>query len=270
MDDRGLCYGDGLFETALIFQGEPTFWEWRIERLERGLDFLQFDKAWIKEALHADLKEEICELIQANHLNSGLGILKIMITRGVGPRGYGFQSANTPWILIQTIPLPAKTIEDFRKSITPIQIGIHPFPVPDNDPYRKHKLLNKVPSVLAKHYADLQSWDDALIIDQSNRLLESSGGNLFWWENGKLCTPPQELGILDGVTRRRIIQLVEREGWQVRYESPTEQRLMKSGGIAITSSIRGWVNVNFLGTKPIPIPDESIQLNQAYWATLET
>lgn len=271
VDDRGLCYGDGLFDTALILKGAPAFLDWRKQRLRRGLAFLEFDNNWIDEFLSSDLDQWIHELISANQIASQAGVLKLIITRGAGPRGYGIPSGFKPSVWIQAYSI-SESFESLKrvslqKSLT---LGVFPRPVADNDPYRQHKLLNKVPSVLAKTYADQRGWDDALLMDHQGRLLESSGGNLFWLENGELWTPPLELGVLDGITRRCILENVGKLGIQYRTGAPNKERLLESAGIAVTSSIQGWVLVKEFEEHSVPAPEVFHEIREMYWSEIES
>lgn len=268
-DDRGLCYGDGLFDTALILNQIPTFFEWRKQRLRRGLEFLAFEKKWIDAFLGADLAKQIKELIQANQLSSQPGVLKLIITRGTGPRGYGIPPAPEPQVLIQACSA-SESFEQLKRRCVEnsVTLGIFPRPVADSDPYRQHKLLNKVPSVLARSYANQQGWDDALLMDHQGRLLESSGGNLFWWENGELWTPPLELGVLDGITRRWVLENAGKLGVQVRTGTTNHERLIQSEGMALTSSIQGWVNVREFDGRPVSNPALFCKIKEMYLAEI--
>lgn len=267
VNDRGFRYADGLFETALVVQGSPTFWKWRLERLEAGLKFLRFDCGWINDLIQHQLPRRVQRLIQVNKLGNQPAILKVQITRGVGQRGYGIPKKCVPSTLIQLRSV-AENLFELKKRYYPIRIGILPQELPDRDPFRMHKLLNKTASILAKSYADEQGLDDALMQDFSGRLLETSGGNLFWWENGILCTPPLEDGVLNGVTRRKCLEIAKSAGYSVQETSPDLNRLLKSQGVACTSSIQGWVDIVEIKKISIPIPERSIQIRELYWNSI--
>ena len=268
LNDRGFRYADGLFETALVVHGAPTFWNWRLERLEAGLRFLRFDGEWIHDLIQNHLLKRVQRLAQANQLGNQPGILKIQITRGVGQRGYGIPQQCVPWTLIQLRSVAQNLSELIKKGNQPIRIGILPQALPERDPFRIHKLLNKIASILAKSHADEQGLDDALMQDASGRLLETSGGNLFWWENGILCTPPLEDGVLNGVTRRKCLEIAKSAGYSTLETSPDLDRLLQSQGVACSSSIQGWVDVVEIEKTAIPIPDSSIQIRELYWNSI--
>jgi len=265
LNDRGFRYADGLFETALVVHGTPTLWNWRLERLEAGLRFLRFDGEWIHDLIQNHLLNRIQRLAQVNRLGNQPGILKIQITRGVGQRGYGIPKQCIPWTLIQLRSVAENLSELVKKGNHPIRIGVLPQTLPERDPFRIHKLLNKTASILAKSYAGDRGLDDALMQDAGGRLLESSGGNLFWWENEVLCTPPLEDGVLNGVTRRKCLEIAKTAGYSVQETSPDLNRLLKSQGAACTSSIQGWVDVIEIEKSAIPIPASSIQIRELYW-----
>ena len=103
--DRSFLYGDGLFETLLVCHGKPFRWQQHLERLQRGAEFLQLRLPFTPLAL----TNFSVQLIARNNLVDGL--LRLSLSRGVGPRGYSPRGANEPFLVMTCFPSPEVTEE---------------------------------------------------------------------------------------------------------------------------------------------------------------
>ena len=97
VSDRGLQYGDGLFETLEIFQGKPVFFEQHLQRLRMGCSRLLIPEPDCQLLRHEALS--LCK--DAEH-----AVLKIIITRGSGGRGYRQPDPIQPTRLLSLHPYP--------------------------------------------------------------------------------------------------------------------------------------------------------------------
>src|SRR5438874_2265770 len=99
--DRGFLYGDGLFEAVRIFNGQPFRWFQHLERLQRGAEFLGIKLPFSPDALRGFAEE----LILQNEMPDSL--LRLTLSRGIGPRGYSPKGAEQPTIVMSLHPVPA-------------------------------------------------------------------------------------------------------------------------------------------------------------------
>ena len=98
LPDRGLDFGDGLFETLLLWRGVPQFKEFHLERLKAGLDTLGFPDCLAQAAA--------CLTAAAASLEEyDWAALRLTVTRGAGPRGYAAPAEPTPRIIVTAAPL---------------------------------------------------------------------------------------------------------------------------------------------------------------------
>src|SRR2546423_3079092 len=98
--DRGFLYGDGLFESVRIHKGKPFCWPEHMERMRRGAEFLHLRIPFAAEKL----LEYVNHLVEQNKLPEAL--LRITLSRGVGPRGYSPTGANLPVLAMSLHPAP--------------------------------------------------------------------------------------------------------------------------------------------------------------------
>ncbi len=196
--DRGLLYGDGVFETIAVKQGRPQYWERHLQRLRLGCKALR-----LPGADEAVLKDEVRRLIGGD----GRCVIKVIVTRGAGGRGYKPpRSAQTR--IIQKFPWPQfpsgyvtsgvdVTLCDFKLAHQPGLAGI------------KH--LNRLEQVLAR-----SEWDDeyqeGLVCDTDGHIIEATSSNVFFEVGGGLVTPDLQKCGVAGVLRSEVIDYCNSHG----------------------------------------------------------
>src|SRR5688572_15162078 len=99
--DRGFVYGDGLFETLRVHRGRIFRWPQHWQRLSQGADYLRIPLPGTSAAAEALAGE----LVTRNQTSEGL--LRIVLTRGAGPRGYSIRGCESPSLIISTHALPS-------------------------------------------------------------------------------------------------------------------------------------------------------------------
>ena len=194
LPDRGLAFGDGLFETLLLENNEPLFPEIHWQRLQRGLETLVFPDCLARVRTHCR-----AALDELRAREWGRAALRITVTRGAGPRGYAPPTGAVPRVIIEATqlpdqdgpPTPASLVcAGIRWGAQPVLAGI------------KH--LNRLEQVLAAAEGQRAGADEALMLDQAGQLISVSTGNLFVVIDGTIHTP-----LLDGCgiagTRRRLV-----------------------------------------------------------------
>jgi branched-subunit amino acid aminotransferase/4-amino-4-deoxychorismate lyase len=100
---------------------------------------------------------------------------------------------------------------------------------------------------------------DAVLVDQDNYVTEGTAWSLFWWKNGKLSTPAEELGILPGVGRGRIMELVGVEEARVR---PAE---LAGRSMFLVNAVRGVVEISRFAGEPVPPDPRTTELSASFW-----
>jgi branched-chain amino acid aminotransferase len=250
--DRGFLYGDGLFETVRVFAGRPFRWEQHIQRFAQGAAFLKIECPISASALRA----AVDELIARNQMPECL--LRVTLTRGVGVRGYSPKGADRPTLVMSLHPAPA----DERAPRWRLKTS--EFRLPANAPLAQFKTCNKLAQILARAQADEAGADEALLLNTDGWVVEASSSNLFWMEDGAVCTPPLASGILQGVTRAVVRELCQTLGVQSRESQITPQDLLKVEGAFLSLSSYGIVEAVSLDGKPLSSSPLTERLQSAY------
>ena len=255
VSDRSFLYGDGLFESLPWDSGRLFRWREHWDRLTCGARFLGIRINWDDSQVRNGIRA-----ITAS-LESPQATVRLHLSRGVGPRGYSPRGADTPRLIVTVHPAPAMPLGGWPALALKT---CRTFAVAIGDPLAAHKSANKLLNVLARAEAEAQGFDDALLVNTDGRVTESSSGNVFWWEEGSLHTPPLSAGVLPGVTRGAVLDSARELGWTVTETAAPPSRLGTSHGIFLSFSTRGLVPVRALDSQAVPIEARQSRLQEAF------
>lgn len=225
VQDRGLAYGDGLFETILIHKGKAHLLDQHIQRMERGLKALLFSDQVI-EALRKDLERLT---LPEN------AVLKIVITRGTGQRGYAFPKEESVSRILMLSP--TSDTSDKQQNGIIARFCRHVLPVQPALAGIKH--LNRLDQVLARAEWDDQTISEGIVCDIDSYIVEGTMSNLFWITDGKLYTPTIDRCGVQGVMRDHLIQLAAKMGLQLESGHFYKQALLGADEIFMCNSVIG-------------------------------
>jgi aminodeoxychorismate lyase len=239
--DRGFLYGDGLFETLRVMNGVPLDWGGHWRRLASGAETLKLKLPFASDYLRAQARE----LSQQNQLPEA--ILRLTLSRGVGPRGYPPKGADTPTLAMSLHPAPE------LGAIAP-QWKLHTasLRVPAGDALSACKSANKLLHVLARAEAEVAGADDALLLNACGEVAETTSANIFWVEGGGLQTPSLAAGALPGVTRANVLAWAHTHAVPVHETTVRPERLRHTEGCFLTLSSYGVIEVSALDGQPVP------------------
>ncbi len=195
--DRGLLYGDGLFETIAVVEGEPGHWQQHLQRLQAGCARLGIEA--VDELL---LAEEYRQLVDG----AGRAVVKIIVTRGSGGRGYRVPARPAPTRILQLHDWPDLPLACARQGVA---VRMCDMRLGHNPRLAGIKHLNRLEQVLAR-----QEWDDTgimegLLLDSGNHLVEGTMSNLFLVRDGVLLTPDLQRCGVAGIMRSQLLALAD-------------------------------------------------------------
>lgn len=231
--DRGFLYGDGLFETVRAHAGRLFLWEAHWERLEAGAGMLGLTVPGTGPGIRG-IAEELLD--RNGHADA---TVRIQITRGPGVRGYSPRGAGPSTLVITThgaTPLGSEVPGPWRLHTASVRLL-------SGDPLTRMKTTSKLLHVLARAEAEAAGADEALLLNDCGEVAETAAGNLFWFEDGRWCTPALDAGGLAGVTRRWMLGLLEGLGWPAAEVRRTVRGWGAVEAVFVTLSSHGLVAV---------------------------
>jgi D-alanine transaminase len=223
IEDRGYQFGDGVYEVVRIFKGKSFTMDEHLERLERSAKEIQLTLPYDRE----ELKSKLEELRSINAVKDG--IIYIQISRGVLPRTHGFPSPEVP-------PQLVACTKEMKRPLAFQQKGISAILTEDIRWLRCDiKSLNLLGNVLAKQKAADQNCFEA-IFHRGETVTEGSSTNVFLIKDGILYTHPATNLILNGITRRKVLEISHQLELRVKEEQFTVQELLAGDEVFITST----------------------------------
>jgi aminodeoxychorismate lyase len=256
--DRSFCYGDGLFETMLVRHGKIFRWGLHFDRLNRGAGFLRIPVPFKS----SELKKAAEQLIADNRMPDA--VLRLHLSRGVGPRGYSARGADKPLMVMSLHPAPAPTSERLRWRLITSR-----YRVAINDELAQHKTASRLLQVMAKTEAEAADADEALLLNTGLQLVDCASTNLFWIYRDTVCTPPHSLGGLPGVTRAIVLELCSALGLSTRKLAMKTDAVLHSDGVFLTNCVHGVIEAVSLDGQDLPLSPITAQIAQAYTNLLE-
>ena len=225
--DRGLHYGDGVFETIAVKQGTCLRLEQHLQRLTLGCERLA-----IPVPDMAKLQAE-CHQLAGNNAKS---VLKIIVTRGAGGRGYKIPTTQQTTRIVMLNPWP-----DYPEALgqTGIKLYRCETQLACQPKLAGIKHLNRLENILARN-----EWQDAdiyegVMCDRDGNVIEGTMSNLFMIKNGEVHTPDLSVCGVAGVMRQTIIELLEKASVKVYIGRYTIDDLLAAEELFVSNSLIG-------------------------------
>ncbi len=197
-DNRAFRYGDSLFETLHTNGTQIQFFNEHIERLQLGMKQLSME---IPENFHETIEKNITKLITKNKSFLGTRI-RLSVFRNSG--GLYTPITNSISYLIESSKLDEPKYFLNKKGL---KIGLFDSYKKTSNSLSAFKTGNSLPFILAGLHKEEMKWDDCLLINERQNLVESVSSNLFVVKDGVLFTPSVESGAVNGIMREQIIQI---------------------------------------------------------------
>lgn len=225
--DRGLHYGDGLFETLAVSEGIPELWDRHMHRLQQGCRRLAIplpDRAILQSEA-----QRICA-------GAGQAVLKLILTRGSGGRGYRPPPHPQPTRILSLHPRPAYPA-GWQQDGVAVRLCRHR--LSQNPALAGLKHLNRLDQVLARHEWDDPAIAEGLMLDGSNRIIEGTMSNLFLVREGQLVTPDLTQSGINGVMRGLIMETAATLGIDCVLADVTLEDLACADELLLCNSVIG-------------------------------
>ena len=261
LNDRGLAYGHGLFETILLHDSKLPLLKRHLSRLEKDSTLLNIPIEYDNVANYVDL---FVNQLKAQSITQG--VVKIIVTSGQGGRGYQSPEMIQPYIICSYSNLPVG-IKEFRN--IPIKVRCCEHRLPENLPLAGIKHLNRLDQVLARSEWNDDSYKEGLMFTQSNHLIEAVSANVFVKsKSGGWITPSLDLAGIAGVMRSLMIEeIFPACDISVAVSQITMEELSECQSLLLCNSIKGLATVQSIHNKQnqklnsLPIDQQTLMLS---------
>ena len=248
VSDRGFQYGDGLFETIPVINGQPVFLDRHLSRLKTGCHRLHIPFA--ETALLISEAKKLCR-------EAGNAILKIIITRGSGGRGYRQPDEIKTTRVLSLHPFPEHPTHfkeqgvivrfcDTRLGLNPALAGI------------KH--LNRLEQIMARTEWNNPDIQEGIMLDINEHVIEGTMTNLFYVKNNILYTSSLKYSGVAGIMRELIIATSSHIGLSTKEHFFTQDTLLSADEIFVCNSIIGIWPVKQIDNAHFSIGQKTLKL----------
>ncbi len=223
LDDRGLSYGDGVFETMLLRNGQVRFLDDHIQRIQQSCERLNIflpNSTW--------LHDELQRLLNAHQD----GIVKLLITRGRGSRGYRASVDNKPTRLWQLFA-------PITSTNTGITVRWCTTRFARNSLLAGIKHLNRLEQVMARLEWHDEQVQEGLMLDTEGELISATMGNIFFVKDEKLITPDLRFCGVHGIMRRNVLRFANEMKLPVEERAVMPNELFVMTEVFVTNAVRG-------------------------------
>jgi branched-chain amino acid aminotransferase len=241
--DNGFTFGDSVYETLRTYGGRPFALDRHLRRLRASAD-----RIGIQIPLpDATLGERLEALLEAAANDEAY--VRFIVTRGVGDISYRFDRIVGPSVVLIVKPFEGLPREAYAEGIAAWVVSVRRNHEAALDPAIKScNLLN---NVLAVREAQARGAVEALMLNAAGDLAEGASSNVFLVKRGRVSTPPLEAGILAGITREVVLELLPDLGIEARETRLGVEDLRAADEVFITSSLREVAPVRAVDGRPV-------------------
>ncbi|MDR9891743.1 aminodeoxychorismate lyase [Pseudenterobacter timonensis] len=233
--DRATQFGDGCFTTARIVDGEVCLLEAHLRRLQSACERLM-----IPFSDGESLRREMTALAAKKRS----GVLKVIVSRGVGGRGYSGAACLQPTRILSVSDLPAHYArwrsEGIVLATSPVRLGRNPA-------LAGIKHLNRLEQVLIRAHLEQTGADEALVLDSEGVVTECCAANLLWRKGEDVFTPRMDQAGVDGIMRQFCLQQLARSRFRVVEVSVDESALLDADEAIVCNALMPVVPVRAWG-----------------------
>jgi 4-amino-4-deoxychorismate lyase len=254
--DRGLHFGDGVFETLVCRQGKVRFLALHMERLVQSCERLKINFGEV-EPLRRELR--------AVAIAAGDALIKVIVTRGdAAGRGYAWSGTEVATRVVFQYPLPAENAGSVRDGI---HVRVAQMRYGENERLAGMKHLNRLEQVLARSEVPAAEAAELLVFSSSGFLVSGTMSNVFLVQNGRLRTPRLDRCGVTGVMRRVVLREAAALGIPAEEAALTAADIEGSAEMFVTNARIGIWPVRSLDARTFKVGDVTRRL-QAHLAPM--
>jgi len=226
--DHGYLYGDGIFETLRSYRGRIFRFDDHFTRLAGSAARIALPLPWGKE----QCRQLLQEALQVNESPDAL--LRLSLSRGEGPPGLDPALCSRPTVVIITRPFQGHSSGDSLRGVPLAVVSVRKNLTSALD--ARIKSTNFLNNILAKIEAKRVEATEGILLNQEGFLTEGTVSNLFFVTHDVLYTPSTDTGILEGITRKVVLEISRQKGIEVHEGAFTPDALLKADEVFLTNT----------------------------------
>jgi len=256
--DRGFLYGDGLFETMKARGGRVDFLQRHLDRMRSGAKELG-----LPFPATEPLPDLIRELLARNRIR-GPAAVKLCLSRGRHAGALTLYAPEEPTRVLTVRPWHPPSPSHWERGLS-IQVETA-FRQNARSGICHLKTLNYLPNLLVRTRAEAAGHEDAVLLNTRDQVCECTASNLFWFREGRLETPDLSCGLLPGVVRSVLLEMMAEAGTPVRPVRARMEALLNAQEVFVTNSLVEIFPVGRVGEDSFPQRERTRALAERFRA----
>jgi len=236
IQDRGLQYGDGLFETMAVHNGNIPLWEYHWQRLCLGCEKLSLSLP------NKELIEKEIALLCNN--NEPKFVIKLILTRGEGQRGYRYPKEQNITRILSKHTWPNYPENNYSEGVA---VCYCETTLSVNKKLAEIKHLNRLEQVLARNEWESDEFQEGLMSTIQGNVVDGTMSNIFAVQSNMIFTPGLSLCGVAGVMRKTIINIAKNNGFAVYEKEFSKSELEMADELFLSNSLFGIWPVKTIG-----------------------
>jgi len=223
--DRGLLYGQSVFETVCVNNTKPCLLDKHVSRLASGATVIGIEA---DIALIVDEVEQLAKTMLK-------GVIRITLSTGEGGRGYQNPQQLSPTRIISQHEYPSYAQENWEQGI---ELGLAEIRLARQPALAGFKHGNRLEQTIARSQWE-NSWQEALLLDTDNNVIEGTQSNVFLIKDQCLITPSLDQAGVNGIMRQTIIELANQNSITLKICSVSLDDIKQADDVFMTNSVIG-------------------------------
>jgi branched-chain amino acid aminotransferase group I len=244
--DHGFLYGYGLFETMRAYNGRIFRLDRHLARLRHSVQSLGLTHSVIMSEAKQSLEAACTKTLDANKLKNAR--LRLTVSAGEGDMVPDPSTCSNPTVIVTAqnlVPLPSEKYESgFKTILSSLRRN-------SQSPLSQLKSTCYMENILARMAARAAGCDEAILLNERGYLAEGSTTNIFLVSNGELITPSLESGVLPGITREAVLEIVRATNIQTQARQVELKELIEAEETFVTNSVLELMPLTWFEGKPI-------------------
>ena len=235
--DHGLLFGDSVYETLRTYHGKPFLFSRHFARLTRSAEGIHLELPWTKEETLNEIRRTLVP---------GECRIRLVITRGIGELSADTETCTDPTPIIIVVPLIAPPEAIYQDGVDVVISQVR-----RSERFADIKSGSLIHQVLALREAKSKGAFEAILLTDGGKLSDGITSNIYLVRDGTLLTPSHDASIVEGITRRAVLELAGDMGITVSQGLFDVEEIRKADEMFLTSTTREVVPIARVDSKPV-------------------
>lgn len=235
--DHGLLFGDSVYETLRTYHGKPFLFSRHFARLTRSAEGIHLELPWTKEETLNEVRRTLVP---------GECRIRLVITRGIGELSADTETCTDPTPIIIVVPLIVPPEWVYREGVDVVISSVR-----RSGRFADIKSGSLIHQVLALREAKSKGAFEAILLTDGEKLSDGITSNIYLVRDGTLLTPSHDASIVEGITRRAVLELAGDMGITVSQGLFDVEEIRKADEMFLTSTTREVVPIARVDSKPV-------------------